>query len=210
MRVTSITIPAMRLAILIIAVLLLLAGGLWLAQPRPAACPQGTHADPDRRARLDQRLRSALPRLASPDALALGQAHDFGTWCFGQQSELQENGPLLLDESLGDDEAAARAGHLLLHMLLPPWPDSQAPCEERVAQALEAEAHALSLELELRQVLGVTAPKVSYAFAAEHQQSPPDQRIPLIEKALRQHPNGAPGIPGLASAYAQRCHKTAP
>lgn len=205
MRVTSNTIRAMRLAILIIGVLLLLAGGLWLAQPRPAACPQGTRAAPERQARLHQLLRSALPRLASPDALALGQAHDVGGCCFGQQSELYEDGPLILDETLADEEAAARAGHLLLHILLPPWPDSQAPCAQRVAHAVEAEAHALSLELELREVLGVPNPKVNYAFAAEHQQAAPDQRIPLIERALRQFPDGAPGIPGLANAYAQRC-----
>src|SRR5512146_3286003 len=159
MRVTSNTIRAMRLAILIIGVLLLLAGGLWLVQPRTAACPPGTRANPERQARLHQLLRSALPRLDSADARALGQARDFGDCCFGRQSELREDGPLILDETLADEEASARAGHLLLHLLLPPWPDSQAPCEERVAHAVEAEAHALSLELELREVLGVPNPK---------------------------------------------------
>ena len=58
----------------------------------------------------------------------------------GQHSELQENGPLFLDESLGEEEAAARAGHLLLHLIMPP------------------------------------------------------QRIPLIEKSLRQYPEGAPAF----------------
>jgi len=79
----------MRLVILIAAVLMLLAGGLWFAQPRPAACPDGTHADLARQARLHQRLRMALPRIATSDALALSQAQDFGTWCFGQDSELR-------------------------------------------------------------------------------------------------------------------------
>jgi hypothetical protein len=195
----------MRLAILIAVVLLLLAGGLWLAQPRPLACPQDTHANPDRQARLGQRLRGALPRLASPDAVALGQARDFGSWCFGPQSELREDGPLILDETLADDEAAARAGHLLLHLLIPPWPASQAACDERVQAALEAEAHAISLELELRQALAVESPKVDYAFTAQHQQAAPDQRIALVARYLRQYPDGAPGVPGLASAYAQRC-----
>jgi hypothetical protein len=195
----------MRLAILIAVVLMLLAGGFWLAQPRPISCPDDTHEDPDRQARLLDRIGGALPRLTTPEALAMSQVRDFGTWCFGPHSELQESGPLLLDETLPDDEAAARAGHLILHTLVPPWPEAQAPCEDRVAAALNAEARALSLELELRQALGVSNPKIPYAFAPEHQQAPPDQRIPLIEKALRQFPQGAPGVPGLASAYAQRC-----
>jgi hypothetical protein len=195
----------MRLAILMAVLVMLTAGGLWLARPRPQVCPQDTHADPDRRARLQERLRTALPRLTTPDALTLAQARDFGAWCFGQESELREDGPLLLDETLADNEAAARAGHLLLHVLVPPWPASASSCEERVTRALDAEARALSLELELRQALGVTSPKVAYAFEAEHQRATPDQRIPLIEIALRQHPDGAPGVPGLAGAYSQRC-----
>lgn len=200
----------MRVALLIAAVLMLLVGGLWLARPRPLACPRGTHADPDRQVRLTERLRTALPRMATPDARVLAQTANLGAWCFGRHSELQENGPLFLDESLGEDEAAARAGHLLLHLIMSPWPESRAPCAERVATAVKAEAHALSLELELRQILGVTNPKVSYAFAAEHQQAAPDQRIPLIEKSLRQYPEGAPGIPGLAGDYAQRCPAPGP
>lgn len=195
----------MRLALLITAVLMLLAGGLWFAQPRPLACPQGTHADPARQTRLVQRLAAALPRLASSEASGLNPIPDLGAWCFGEESELRDKGPLLLDQALSDDEAAARAGHLLLHVLVPPWPTSRATCEARVAAAMNTEAHALSLELELRQVLGVTAPKVNYAFAAEHQQATPEQRISLIERALLQYPDGAPGVPGLAGAYAQRC-----
>jgi hypothetical protein len=200
----------MRLAALIALVLLLLAGGLWLAVPRPAACPPGTHADSGRQVRLEQRLRNALPRLATPDALALAKAPGFDGWCFGQHSEVQENGSLFLDESLADDEAAARAGHLLLHLIVPPWPDSQAPCPERVNAAVEAEARALSLELSLRDVLGVTAPKVAYAFADEHRRAAPDQRVATIARYLRQYPGGAPGIPDLAGAYAQRCRTSLP
>jgi hypothetical protein len=200
----------MRLAILIAASLLLLAGGLWLAQPRQLTCPQDAHVNPARQIRLEQRLRSAVSQLTTPDALALTQSLGYGAWCFGQQSELQEGGPIVLDETLGDDEAAARAGHLLLHLLLPPWPAAQTPCDERVAHALEAEAHALSLELELRDVMGVTNPKVSYAFAAEHQQAPPEARVPLIAKVLGQFPDGAAGVPALAGAYAQRCRMPGP
>jgi hypothetical protein len=200
----------MRLAALIALVLLLLAGGLWFASPRLAACPPGTHADRERQVRLEKRVRGALPRLATPDALALAKAPGFDGWCFGQHSEVQENGVLSLDESLAGDEAAARAGHLLLHLIVPPWPDSQAPCPERVNAAVEAEARALSLELALRDVLGVSAPKVAYAFADEHRQAAPDQRVALIARFLRQYPNGAPGVPDLAGAYAQRCHATTP
>jgi hypothetical protein len=206
MRGLGYNVRAMRLAILIAAaLLLLLAGGLWLVQPRPPACPPDTHAAPDRQARLMERLHRALPSLTSPEAKALGQHQNRGDWCFGQQSELHEGGALVLDETLDDDEAAARAGHLLLHLLIPPWTESPAPCEERVTQALDAEARAISLELDLRRALGVASPELGYAFAAEHQQAPPDQRIALIARYLRQHPDGAPGVPGLVNAYAQRC-----
>ncbi len=200
----------MRLAILIAAVLLLLAGALVLSRPYPQACPRGTQADPARQARLIERLGGALPRLATPDAQAVSQATDLGLWCFGQESQLREDGPLILDQSLGDDEAAARAAHLLMHLLIPPWPPSQAPCEERVNAAVNAEAHALSLELELRGALGVTTPKVAYAFATEHQQTPPAQRTALLARILRAFPDGAPGVPGLAGAYTQRCRGSEP
>ena len=200
----------MRLAILIAVVLLLLAGALCLPRPYPLACPPGTHADPDRQARLVARLQDALPRLATPEAQAVSQSPELGAWCFGQESELREQGPLLLDQDLGDDEATARAAHLLLHLLVAPWPPSQAPCAERVKAAVNAEARALSLELELRQALGVTTPKVAYAFAAEHQQTPPAQRTALLERLLHAFPDGAPGVPGLAGAYAQRCRASEP
>jgi hypothetical protein len=75
-----------------------------------------------------------------------------------------------------------------------------------VRQALVAEGRAFALELELRRVLGVTKPRVSYAFAAD---SDGVAGAAAIEAILASHPEGAPGVPALGHAYAERCRQEA-
>jgi hypothetical protein len=175
-----------------------------------AICPTGTRPDQDRQARVANQLRVGLARLSDrADAQQLARAWREGeAWCFGQRSEVQEGGPLFLDATVDDGETAARAGHLLLHRLVAaPWPRMpDLPCDQRVRQALAAEGRALALELELRRVLGVTRARISYAVAAD---SEGVFGAAAIEAVLASHPEGAPGVPALGQAYAQRCRQEA-
>lgn len=180
------------------------------------SCPDGYRADPVRSTRVRERLHDALIRFGGvADAKRLVQvwASDRGAWCFGPGSELREPEAILLDDRLSDGEAAARAAHLLLHALVAhPWPPApDTSCEERVRRALAAEARAISLELELREVLlpPPTTPVERYSFAAEHRAAPAATRPGLVESHLRRHPAGAPGIPPLADMYGSRCRREA-
>jgi hypothetical protein len=201
-----------RLAAVLVATGVLVAGvGLVLWRERRVVCPAGTQPDRARQVRIERWLRVGLGRLSDrADARQLARAwRENEAWCFGQRSELVETGSLQLDAALDDGEAAARAGHLLLHQLVAaPWPSTpDLPCDQRVRQALAAEARALALELELRRLLGVVRPRVDYALAADSESVFSPAAIQLI---LERHPDGAPGVPALGEAYAERCrHETA-
>jgi hypothetical protein len=173
-------------------------------------CPAGTWLDPARQTRIAGQLRAGLGRLTGrADAQQLARAwRDGDAWRFGRRSELQEAGPLFLDAALDDGETAARAGHLLFHRLMaPPWlPTHDASCDQRVRQALAAEARALALELELRRTLDVTRPRVNYTFTID---SDGAFSAATIQSMLERHPDGAPGVPALGQAYAERCRREA-
>jgi hypothetical protein len=130
--------------------------------------------------------------------------------CFGPigASAVTTEGVILLDDALGEAEAAARVGHLLVHVergspLAPQVDPSR--CEEAVDRALTAEASALELELRLRRALGVLSPRVRYAFEEEVVRAAPEARVGRIKAYLQAHPHGAPGLDALAAGYRQRC-----
>lgn len=115
----------------------------------------------------------------------------------------------LFDERLGDEEAAARLGHLLQHVVegLSAEKRDGESCDEVTRRALAREASALSRELRLRRALGVDTANVRYAFEEAFWAARPDDREPLVLAYLEAHPNGAPGIDALAAGYAQRCRR---
>jgi len=115
-----------------------------------------------------------------------------------------EAGVVLLARSLGDAEAAARLGHLLQHRADGPLAPS-APCAVWVARALRAEARAWTVELSLRRELGVTEPSWRFPFEDAYRAAAAGQGAEVVHRWLVEHPDGAPGVPGVAAAYAARC-----
>ncbi|UQA62587.1 hypothetical protein [Polyangium aurulentum] len=135
--------------------------------------------------------------------------------CFGPAavSALTSEGVIMLDASLGEGEAAARLGHLSMHVARGSplvLPEDRGGCDAAVERALAAEADALALELRLRRALGVTSPKIPYAFEEEHWRAEPEARTPLVLAYLRAHPDGAPGLDALGAGYARRCREARP
>jgi hypothetical protein len=180
----------------------------------PRSCPARFAEDGARRALLLDRLRAApegesllarlprLPRLpATPPRI-----------CFGSTavSTITNDGVVLLDRELGEREAAARLGHLLAHAVegMPMAHPRARDCDAQVDEALVQEASALALELRLRRALGVTEPRLAYAFEDDFWRAPVAGREPLLLDYLRAHPDGAPGLDGLLSGYRRRCLAT--
>ena len=98
-------------------------------------------------------------------ARALGETRtlDLSCLCFGPgDSALVEGQNIYLASAWQRREQTARAAHLALHRAAPPLAASNAPCEQRVEQALHREVEAHLLELATRRALGVTA--FRYAF----------------------------------------------
>jgi len=172
-------------------------------------CPARFALDAPRATRLLETLgkveRGARIR---DEALATGPLEI----CFGALavSSVTTTGIVLMDETLGDEEAASRLGHLLTHVsqgLSRFEGDAGADggCDAWVARALDAEATALSLEIELRRALGVTSPRSKYAFEDDVRAAKEEDREAIVLAYLRAHPDGGPGIDALASGYARRC-----
>jgi hypothetical protein len=193
----------------------LLCGAIALAgcrEPLPAAppCPERTREDSARA----QRLRDALGSTARGRALL--RRADAGPplrLCFGIVAEpgITPERLVLLDERVGDAEAAARLGHLLLHADEGlPMDEGRArgrSCDERVAEAVRVEARAHALEIELRRDLGVTTPRARFAFEGAFWAAPPDRREAVIRSWLEAHPNGGGGVPGFIAAYRRACER---
>lgn len=174
------------------------------------------HAPPCPEGALDlpARADAVVARLASvPEGAALIDAtrERLGRVCFGRGPSVLEERErhVVLDGALGPGEGAARLGHLLVHVRdgspYVPGPD----CDVVVARALDAEARAHALELELRRALSVPAAsalsfgELEPAFWA----APEAERVALVRAYLEAHPDGAPGIDGLASGYRARCER---
>jgi len=178
------------------------------SEPRAPACPDGFVADAARATRIFH----ALER--DPEgAKLIDEARSRGaiTSCFGSMevSAVTTERVVLFDEQLGDEEAAARLGHLIEHVVegLSAEKRDGETCEEVVRRALAHEAAALSRELRLRRALGVGAAKIRYELEEAFWAAQPDDREALVLAYLEAHPNGAPGIDALAAGYAQRCRR---
>ncbi|WP_236604107.1 hypothetical protein [Sandaracinus amylolyticus] len=182
----------MRLAVLVSIVL--------VACEEPSSCPQGALDLPARAEAITTRLASV------PEGAALLRDHD-PRICFADSPSVidEQTHAVLLDRALAAGEAAARLGHLLVHVRDgSPYRDGP-DCDVVVARALDAEARAHALELDLRRALSVTPDVLRYEFEPAYWAVPEHERIALVRAYLESHPDGAPGIDALASGYRARC-----
>ncbi len=179
-------------------------------ESRGESCPSGFHAEETRAAAILAKL-GEVPAGARVRERALA-SHTVSI-CFGRigVSSVTTSGVVLIRDTLGTEEAAARVGHLLSHVAnglrVEPGPGAEESCEAITDHALAAEAAALSLELVLRRALGVSDPRVRFAFEDDFWAAPEDTREALVLAHLRAFPDGAPGIDALASGYARRCRE---
>ena len=87
-----------------------------------------------------------------------------------------------------------------------PFPDevgSDADCDAIVETAIAREAQAYALEVELRRVYELEAGR--YGFEADYWSHPEDERLGIVERYLRDHPDGAENLDPLVTGYRQRC-----
>jgi hypothetical protein len=177
-------------------------------EPAPArpACPDGLHEDESRAGRLVGLLDST-----GPGRDLLRRAPALPRICFGDVAEpaITSEGVVLLDPRDDDGEAAARLGHLVLHVVeglpMSGATGPERPCRERVDDAVRAEARAHALELELRRRLGVTRPRAPFAFENAYWAAPQDRRVEVIRAWFEAHPAGGGGVPGFVDAYGRAC-----
>lgn len=189
----------------LVAAVAVLAGACDRGPAAPAKCPARFVEDPARQARIVERLRSTAEGARALDGWA-GPLR----MCFGpaRPSALTEDGLLLMEANQDEARAAARAGHLALHLVdgLPAIVAGKGDCEGRVERALAAEARGLALELRVGRELGAP-PAEGGPFEVEgvFWQAAPEAREAALVAYLRAHPDGAPGIDALAAGYAKRC-----
>lgn len=171
-----------------------------------ARCPPLFTANENRARRLWDRLDDA-----PEGAAVIARASSLPLVCFGQVdlSMVTTEGIVLFDNTLDDDEGAARLGHLLAHIVdgMPMGKPSDADCETQVNDALRLEAKSMSLELRLQRDLRVRAKRQAYEFEAGYWAAEESNREKFLWDYLRAHPNGAPGLDALANGYAKRCRE---
>lgn len=170
-----------------------------------SACDAGYRQDAVR----EERLRTLLDSATETVSLARARA----TFCFGVRdiSVVTTDAVLVLDERPSDPEVAARAAHLLLHVVegYPMTDEPGGRCDERVEIALDREAQALALELRTRRALGVTTPRTRFDFEKTYFELDEPAATRSIDRYLHEHPEGGPGVEALAIAYRERCEALA-
>jgi hypothetical protein len=172
-------------------------------------CPAGTTADDARALRIRTRLES-VERGA---ALVREAGERVSVICFAaprSTSVVDASHRVMLATELDDGEAAARLGHLLVH-LRDGLPDANLhgpDCDAAVEHALALEATAYVEEISLQAELAVTPRVLAFEPSAEILAAPPDAREAIMLAYLRAHPNGAPGIDALSTSYRARCESS--
>lgn len=176
-------------------------GGSISSHPPP--CPEGALD-------LPARSEAVLGRLGSiPEGAALIEASRdrAGRMCFAPEgpNAITDDRTIVLDRALGEAEAAARVAHLLVHVRDgSPYPERARPgadCDATVARALDREARAHAVELEVRRALGVRGGRPVLDFEEAYWAAAQRDREGLVRRALE-----ADGE-GLALGYRQRCER---
>ena len=173
-----------------------------------APCPRGTT---DRPAVSDAIVGLLVSTREGSELLAATE-RSRGRLCFGPQelSVVSDSSSLVLSDALSVPEAAARVGHLLVHVRDGlPYRDGDGAqagsCEEIADRALAREAPAYALELRLRRELRVEGPVMAFDFERDYWAAPEAERDALILGWLRAHPLGGPGVDALGDGYRARC-----
>lgn len=183
---------------------LLLSPLLLTPAPRVSVCPPPLAVDASRE-------RALIARLATHDeARALVVEASRFMICFGRDVEAgtMADGTIQLDRRLPDAEAAARVAHLLVHAR-PGSALRRAPegdCARWVSEALDEEARAHALEIEVSTSAGA---RPTWPFVEEVIVAPPAARTAMIRAWLAAHPDGGGGVPPLGRSYAARCAQRA-
>lgn len=174
-----------------------------------AACPLDAAPDPAR----DGRIRALLSSVPEGRALADGWLGGVRAVCFGPGplSVVTHEHVVLLDRALGDAEAAARLGHLLMHERdghpMSENVTAESDCDALVHGAIAREARAYATEARLRAALDVTHPVMPFEIAAETAPLPAPEAEARWLAYLEAHPDGAPGIDALGAGYRAQCER---
>lgn len=181
---------------------LLLSPLLLTPAPRGDVCPAPLAADAARE-------RTLIARIAADGrARALMAGAGRFTICFGRDVEpaMRDDGVIQLDPRMPEIESAARVAHLFVHareesaLRRAPRRD----CARWVSEALDEEADAHAIEMELLHAAGARA---TWPFAEEAMRAEGSARRAVIRAWIADHPDGGGGIPPLARAYAARCER---
>ncbi len=170
------------------------------------ACPSGSTSDDARALRIRARLES----VPSGAELVREAGASVRSICFapaGGLSVVDHDHRIVLAEGLEEGEAAARLGHLLVHLRdgLPDDGLIGPDCDAAVERALVREASAYVREVLLQTELGARPTTLAFEFAPAVAAALPDARESIVLAYLRAHPDGAPGIDALAAGYRARC-----
>lgn len=173
------------------------------------SCPLDSARDAAREVRTRELLATVPEGRALEDASLSGvRAVCFGP---GPLSVVTHEHVVVLDEHLGDAEAAARLGHLLVHER-DGHPMSEtiiaaSDCAALVHEALVREARAYATESRLRRALGVIDPVMPFEIEAETAALAPVDAERRWLEYLEAHADGAPGIDALGSGYRAQCER---
>ena len=175
-----------------------------------APCPSGAWRDESREHAIEARLASVAEGRVLLDA----QRDRVARVCFTSASSasvVTHDRVVILAQGLEEGEAAARLGHLLVHLRDGLPIDAVSPglaaesCDAAVGRALALEAHAYVVEIALQDELGVHPQTLAFEFGDAVRAASGDSREGIVLAYLRDHPTGGQGIDGLAEAYRARC-----